>query len=124
MCRRRVPADTRESPLTAQALSFSRNSSPAVLFSRCIRSPLVAMRLMPLVLALVFANGPFAKAQTSSASNAAAHPRVIEMRIGDEIEPIKAEYIDVGITQSDLPHDSLFLIYMVTTRCPHTTYDI
>src|SRR5260370_16387000 len=114
MCRRRVPADTRESPLTAQALSFSRNSSPALLFSRCIRSPLVAMRLMPLVLALVFANGPFAKAQTSSASNAAARARVIEMTIGDESEPIMAEYIDGGISEAARQRASLILITMDT----------
>src|SRR5260370_19605421 len=72
------------------------------------------MRLMRLVLALRFAKGPFAKAQTSSASNAAADPRVIEMRIGDEIEPIMAEYIDGGISEAARQHASLILITMDT----------
>jgi membrane-bound serine protease (ClpP class) len=114
MCCRRVPADARESPPTAQAFSLSRSSFPALLFSRCIRKPLVAMRLVPLILALVFATGPLAKAQTNSASNSAAHPRVIEMRIGDEIEPIMAEYIDGGIAEAARQHASLILITMDT----------
>ena len=40
-----------------------------------------------------------AKAQASSA-NSGATSRVIELRIGDEIEPIMAEYIDGGIERS------------------------
>ena len=72
------------------------------------------MRLAPLILALVFAAGPLAKAQTSSASNSAARPRVIEMRIGDEIEPIMAEYIDGGISEAARQHASLILITMDT----------
>ena len=72
------------------------------------------MRLAPLILALVFAAGPLAKAQTSSASNSAARPRVIEMRIGDEIEPIMAEYIDGGISEAARQHARLILITMDT----------
>ena len=113
MCRRCVPADARGLPLTAQASSFSRSSFPALLFSHRIRKPLVALLFVPLILAL-FAVGRLAKAQTSPASNLAARPRVIEMRIGDEIEPIMAEYIDGGISEAAQQHASLILITMDT----------
>src|SRR5580700_10900040 len=113
MCRRCVPADARGLPLTAQASSFSRSSFRALLFSRCIRKPLVALLFVPLILAL-FAVGRLAKAQTSPASNLAARPRVIEMRIGDEIEPIMAEYIDGGIAEAARQHANLVLITMDT----------
>jgi membrane-bound serine protease (ClpP class) len=71
------------------------------------------MPFVPLILAL-FAVGRLAKAQTSPASNSAARPRVIEMRIGDEIEPIMAEYIDGGINEAAQQHASLILITMDT----------
>jgi membrane-bound serine protease (ClpP class) len=72
------------------------------------------MRLLPLVLALLFASGLLANAQTSGASNSAARPRVVELKIGDEIEPIMAEYIDGAITDAAQQHASLILITMDT----------
>ena len=67
-----------------------------------------------LLLTLLFAFVPFAKTQTSSASNSAARPRVVELRIGDEIEPIMAEYVDGGISDAAAQHASLVLITMDT----------
>ena len=75
---------------------------------------LVALPLGALILGLLFALAPFTKAQTSPASNSSARPRVIEMRIGDEIEPIMAEYINGGISQAAQQHASLILITMDT----------
>ena len=75
------------------------------------------MRLVSLILALLFASGAsgmLANAQTSPASNSAARPRVVELRIGDEIEPIMAEYIDGGISDAAQQHASLILITMDT----------
>jgi membrane-bound serine protease (ClpP class) len=75
------------------------------------------MRLVFLILALIFpsgASGLLANAQTSGASNSAARPRVVELRIGDEIEPIMAEYIDGGISDAAQQHASLILITMDT----------
>ena len=54
-----------------------------------------------------------AKAQASSA-NSGATSRVIELRIGDEVEPIMAEYIDGGIAEAAKQHANLVLITMDT----------
>jgi membrane-bound serine protease (ClpP class) len=48
------------------------------------------------------------------AQTVSARPRVIEMRIGDEIEPIMAEYVDGGIAQAAREHAALVLITMDT----------
>ena len=115
MCCRCVPADARELPQTAQGPSFLRISF-RLLFSLLGRKRtfLVALPLGALILGLLFALAPFTKAQTSPASNSSARPRVIEMRIGDEIEPIMAEYINGGISQAAQQHASLILITMDT----------
>jgi membrane-bound serine protease (ClpP class) len=72
------------------------------------------MRLVSLILGLLFASGLLANAQTSPASSSAARPRVVELRIGDEVEPIMAEYIDGGISDAAQQHASLILITMDT----------
>jgi len=54
-----------------------------------------------------------AKAQASSA-NSGATSRVIELRIGDEVEPIMAEYIDGGIAEAAKQRANLVLITMDT----------
>ncbi len=71
-------------------------------------------RVVPVILALLFLPGGPASAQTSRASNLTARPRVIELRIGQEIEPIMAEYIDGGIGDAAQQHASLILIMMDT----------
>ena len=50
--------------------------------------------------------------QSSSATNGSA--QVVEMRIGDEIEPVMAEYLDSGIEDAARRHASLVLITMDT----------
>jgi membrane-bound serine protease (ClpP class) len=49
-----------------------------------------------------------------AAAVAATPPRVVELRIGDEIEPIMAEYIIGGIDQAAREHAALVLITMDT----------
>jgi membrane-bound serine protease (ClpP class) len=73
-----------------------------------------SMRLVFLILTLVFTFSPAANAQTSHLSDSATRPRVIELRIGDEIEPIMAEYVDGVISQAAQQHASLVLITMDT----------
>src|SRR6267142_1390875 len=51
------------------------------------------------------------RATTSSANGKA---QVIELRIGDEIEPVMAEYVDGGIEEAAKRHASLVLITMDT----------
>ena len=51
---------------------------------------------LTLILLLFGVSAGRAKAQ-ASAANSGTRPRVIELRIGDEVEPIMAEYIDGGI---------------------------
>ncbi len=118
MCCRCVPADALAVPLTPQGHSCFWVPSLAYLSSHPIVNPqrTVAsmMRLVLLILALLFAFGAGASAQTSRASDSAARPRVVELRIGDEIEPIMAEYIDGGISDAAKQHASLILITMDT----------
>jgi membrane-bound serine protease (ClpP class) len=49
-----------------------------------------------------------------AAEAANGRPRVIELRIGDEIEPVMAEYVDSGIEQATRSRASLILITMDT----------
>src|SRR5256712_9702043 len=118
MCCRCVPADALAVPLTPQDHFCFLVSSLAYLSSNPIVNPqrtaASMMRLVLLILALLFAFGAGASAQTSRASDSAARPRVVELRIGDEIEPIMAEYIDGGISDAAKQHASLILITMDT----------
>ena len=54
---------------------------------------------LTLILLLFGVSAGRAKAQ-ASAANSGTRPSVIELRIGDEVEPIMAEYIDGGIEQA------------------------
>src|SRR5690242_5033869 len=118
MCCRRVRADSLAVPLAPRAPSFFSISFPAFPSLRRIRnraSPIdAALQLIALMSALLFACGSLVNAQTSGASNSAARPRVVELRIGDEIEPIMAEYIDGAMTGAAQQHASLILITMDT----------
>jgi len=66
------------------------------------------------ILLLFAISGPRAKAQGGAAANSNVRPRVIELRIGDEVEPIMAEYIDGGIAEAARQHANLVLITMDT----------
>ncbi len=68
---------------------------------------------LTLLLLLFGVSAARARAQ-ASAANSAHGSRVIELRIGDEVEPIMAEYIDGGIDQAARQHASLVLITMDT----------
>jgi membrane-bound serine protease (ClpP class) len=65
---------------------------------------------------LITALSLFAQAQRAPQSTASANGRaqVIELRIGDEIEPVMAEYVDGGIEEAARRHASLILITMDT----------
>jgi len=72
--------------------------------------------LFPLVLALtwVLALHGSPQIKPAPAPTAAAPSRVFELRIGDEIEPIMAEYLNGGISEAARQHASLILITMDT----------
>ena len=53
-------------------------------------------------------------ASRATASSANGKAQVIELRIGDEIEPVMAEYVDGGIEEAARRHASLVLITMDT----------
>ena len=72
-----------------------------------------ALLLAGLLAAVLLAAGARATPQRAGAA-AAPPPRVIELSIGDEIDPIMAEYIDGGIDQAAREHASLVLITMDT----------
>jgi len=69
--------------------------------------------LLTLILLLFGVSVRQAKAQ-ASAANSGTSSRVIELRIGDEVEPIMAEYIDGGIAEAAKQHANLVLITMDT----------
>jgi membrane-bound serine protease (ClpP class) len=56
------------------------------------------------------AQAPEAKSSSSPSSPA----QILTLRIGDEIEPVMAEYVDSGIDEAARRHDSLILITMDT----------
>lgn len=68
---------------------------------------------LTLLLLLFGVSAGRAKAQ-ASAANSSAGSRVIELRIGDEVEPIMAEYVDGGIAEAARQHANLVLITMDT----------
>ncbi len=55
-----------------------------------------------------------ARAQQPPQTISTIAPQIIELRIGDEIEPIMAEYVDAGISEAAARHASLILITMDT----------
>ena len=62
---------------------------------------------------------PATYAQSDGTSRATTSPangkaQVIELRIGDEIEPVMAEYVNSGIEEASRRHASLVLITMDT----------
>jgi membrane-bound serine protease (ClpP class) len=65
-----------------------------------------------LIMALTLRAQGQVQARSPNPSNAVA--QVIELRIGDEIEPVMAEYVDGGIDEAARRHASLVLITMDT----------
>ncbi len=80
-----------------------------------LRSRLVARCTLAVVaVALAGAIVPAQAPETKASSASAAAAQVVELRIGDEIEPVLAEYIDAGIDEAARTHASLILITMDT----------
>jgi membrane-bound serine protease (ClpP class) len=81
-------------------------------------SPASHVRLLAFVLfavALFGAFNPRMQGQDAKTSPAPAGPaQILELRIGDEIEPVMAEYVDNGIEEAARRHASLILITMDT----------
>jgi membrane-bound serine protease (ClpP class) len=70
---------------------------------------------LTLAAALLGAFALRAQAPGSTNSAATANPsEVVELRIGEEIEPVMAEYVDSGIEEASRRHASLILITMDT----------
>jgi membrane-bound serine protease (ClpP class) len=90
---------------------MARGAEP--FFSKHFRAMAVAILLVALVIA---AKGPQAQGQGTPQASASAGgaPQVVELRIGDEIEPVMAEYVDSGIAEAKQRHASLVLITMDT----------
>jgi membrane-bound serine protease (ClpP class) len=80
---------------------MTRGAKPFL--ARHFRAIAVAILLAAILIA---AKGPRAQGQGA--------PQVVELRIGDEIEPVMAEYVDGGIAEAKQRHASLVLITMDT----------
>ena len=74
---------------------------------------IAAALLAAVLLIVVFGVGAHARPPQGGTAAAPA-ARVIELRIGDEVEPVMAEYIDNGIEQAAHEHATLVLITMDT----------
>ena len=78
-----------------------------------LRPPIIAAILTASLAILALLSGNLRAAPQARVAAATA-PRVIEMRIGDEIAPIMAEYINAGIDQAASEHAALVLITVDT----------
>src|ERR1700726_3644189 len=118
MSRRCVPATALAVPLSPRGHPiFAISSRIVARLHQTLNPPRKTARatlLFFVILTLVFSFSSAANAQTSRVSNPASRPRVVELRIGDEIEPIMAEYVDGVIAQAGQQHASLVLITMDT----------
>src|SRR6202790_1643448 len=65
---------------------------------------------------ILFALSSLARAQNAAPSSTSTNGRaqIIELRIGDEIEPVMAEYVDSGLAEAARRHATLVLITMDT----------
>ncbi|HEV7967276.1 MAG TPA: nodulation protein NfeD [Candidatus Acidoferrales bacterium] len=73
------------------------------------------LAILALVVALFGAFSLGAQGTDASFSSApAGRTQILELRIGDEIEPVMAEYVDLGIEEAARRHASLILITMDT----------
>ena len=85
----------------------------ANIFSLASRACVLAIAMIAIALFVAFtlrAQGKDAKIRTAAAGAA----QILELRIGDEIEPVMAEYVDNGIEEAARRHASLVLITMDT----------
>ena len=77
------------------------------------RRPALAIAALAMALAGAFAlRAQAPEAKISSAPS--GPPQIIELSIGDEVEPVMAEYVDNGIEEAARRHASLVLIAMDT----------
>jgi membrane-bound serine protease (ClpP class) len=60
------------------------------------------------------AQAPQTKNSSSSSQSQFSQSQIVELRIGDEIEPVMAEYVDSGIEEAAQRHASLVLVTMDT----------
>ena len=73
-----------------------------------------ALITIPAMLAALMSLPARAQNAKSPAGTATDSAQVIELRIGDEVEPVMADYIDSGIAEAAQRHASLVLITMDT----------
>ena len=87
---------------------LERNSRP-----RRVVFGFVAIAFVGILLAAL---SSLARAQNSAQSSTSTNGRaqIIELRIGDEIEPVMAEYVDGGLAEAARRHAALVLIAMDT----------
>jgi membrane-bound serine protease (ClpP class) len=90
-------------------------------FPVCAAESMFRNRVAPLAvilaLAAVSAVGSqriYAQSQTANSAPSGAAAQVLEIRIGDEIEPVMADFVDSGIAEAARSHSSLILIIMDT----------
>ena len=107
--------------LAAARKNPSGSASPNENRVSCLSSPFSGARVAAVCFAGTLAAALLAASlratpppQANTSASAGSSARVVELRIGDEVEPIMAEYIDGGIAQAATEHASLVLITMDT----------
>ena len=81
---------------------------------RCAAKPFALTTAAWLITTLAITTTQAAPQGNAAAAQSASRARIIELRIGDEVEPIMAEYIDAGIEQAARQQARLILITMDT----------
>src|SRR6267378_3371419 len=97
---------------TARCLCYNVSTMPTRFFRIGLLALCAAFLAAHLAQPATYAQSDGASRATASSADGKA--QVIELRVGDEIEPVMAEYVDGGIEEAAKRHASLVLITMDT----------
>jgi membrane-bound serine protease (ClpP class) len=93
-----------------------KRAQPNFKYNSALRSVVIGFYVIALAGISLAALASLARAQNAAPSSTPTNSRaqIIELRIGDEIEPVMAEYVDSGLAEAAQRHAALVLITMDT----------
>src|ERR1700722_16953654 len=91
-----------------------KRAQPNFKYNSALRSVVIGFYVIALAGISLAALASLARAQNAAPSSTPTNSRaqIIELRIGDEIEPVMAEYVDSGLAEAAQRHAALVLITM------------
>jgi membrane-bound serine protease (ClpP class) len=93
-----------------------KRAQPNFKYNSALRSVVIGFYVIALAGISLAALASLARAQNAAPASTPTNGRaqIIELRIGDEIEPVMAEYVDSGLAEAAQRHAALVLITMDT----------